>query len=369
MFGNISNLQTDRDKTEDAFQKNMTPFWDTELVYNEALTMVAFDGKMPEAPLMYPAKKILSVRSATLDTVYREGADWIYEDGRLKLPEGSSIPYFTEKEFYPSEPIEGATFPKDGGGFLMFAEGTFFHEHQLAVTYACSKGQWKGLVPEFAGAKLPNTMRMLKEERKLKLVLYGDSISAGANASGRGGVAPAIPIWGQMVADTLRDSYNADITFLNPSVGGKRSDWGVQNVTELVSGKMPDLVIIAFGMNDGTSNVPPSEFKTNIKSIIDDVRSENPNTEFLLVSTILPNKLALTAVDGSSFYGEQRNYKPVLNELCHEYTGTVLVNMTDIHQELLRHKRFIDMTGNNVNHPNDFLIRWYAQVISAMLVQ
>ncbi|MBQ4558917.1 MAG: hypothetical protein IJA54_01150 [Tyzzerella sp.] len=31
-------------------------------------------------------------------------------------------------------------------------------------------------------------------------------------------------------------------------------------------------------------------------------------------------------------------------------------------------KRFIDMTGNNVNHPNDFLIRCHAHVISAMLI-
>ena len=34
-----------------------------------------------------------------------------------------------------------------------------------------------------------------------------------------------------------------------------------------------------------------------------------------------------------------------------------------MHQSILEHKRYRDMTGNNVNHPNDFLARVYAQTI------
>ena len=43
--------------------------------------------------------------------------------------------------------------------------------------------------------------------------------------------------------------------------------------------------------------------------------------------------------------------------------------MTGVHKELLNHKSYQDMTGNNINHPNDYLIRWYAQFISGLLVQ
>jgi len=42
--------------------------------------------------------------------------------------------------------------------------------------------------------------------------------------------------------------------------------------------------------------------------------------------------------------------------------------MTSVHGELLRHKAYQDMTGNNINHPNDYLARWYAQVIGALLI-
>ena len=37
--------------------------------------------------------------------------------------------------------------------------------------------------------------------------------------------------------------------------------------------------------------------------------------------------------------------------------------MTTMHGDLLKRKAFIDMTGNNVNHTNDYLTRVYAQVI------
>ena len=41
--------------------------------------------------------------------------------------------------------------------------------------------------------------------------------------------------------------------------------------------------------------------------------------------------------------------------------------MTGMHHALLKRKLFRDMTGNNVNHPNDFLARVYAQTILAVL--
>jgi len=45
-----------------------------------------------------------------------------------------------------------------------------------------------------------------------------------------------------------------------------------------------------------------------------------------------------------------------------------VADMQSIHHALLKHKRYIDMTGNNVNHTNDFLTRVYAQVVSSLLL-
>jgi hypothetical protein len=48
--------------------------------------------------------------------------------------------------------------------------------------------------------------------------------------------------------------------------------------------------------------------------------------------------------------------------------GVALADMTSIWTELLRHKKDWDLTGNGVNHPNDFGHRIYAQVLSALLI-
>ena len=40
--------------------------------------------------------------------------------------------------------------------------------------------------------------------------------------------------------------------------------------------------------------------------------------------------------------------------------GTAVVPVTSFNQATLETKQFIDTTGNNVNHPNDFLARAYA---------
>jgi len=37
--------------------------------------------------------------------------------------------------------------------------------------------------------------------------------------------------------------------------------------------------------------------------------------------------------------------------------------VTSMSRRLLETKRFRDYTGNNVNHPNDFMARVYAQVV------
>ena len=41
-----------------------------------------------------------------------------------------------------------------------------------------------------------------------------------------------------------------------------------------------------------------------------------------------------------------------------------VVPMTALHAETLERKKYWDMTANNINHPNDMLIRMYAQTFS-----
>jgi hypothetical protein len=59
-------------------------------------------------------------------------------------------------------------------------------------------------------------------------------------------------------------------------------------------------------------------------------------------------------------------YRDALAGLCQE--GIALADMTSIWTEFFKRKQDWDLTGNGVNHPNDFGHRVYAQVLSALLV-
>ena len=63
--------------------------------------------------------------------------------------------------------------------------------------------------------------------------------------------------------------------------------WGVENAKELVCPCNPDLVILGFGMN--SMQEPAEIYKVAILSIIQTIRSEHPDCEFLLVSPMIPN--------------------------------------------------------------------------------
>jgi hypothetical protein len=65
--------------------------------------------------------------------------------------------------------------------------------------------------------------------------------------------------------------------------------------------------------------------------------------------------------EATPFVGAQSEYYKAIEQL--EEEGTVMANMTEIHSYLLTKKRFCDMTGNNINHCNDYLARWYAQTV------
>lgn len=341
------------------FDQLIKPFWSSNIMYDESVLMVSKNGEPPSSKLLFYPNKINNVRMADYSREFFEGADWFVDNGRLKLTTNSKIPVMLEEELYPKEAIEGWSQLKVGGGNVLFHEEHFFHDQQLVVTYTHDADTWCGPIPKYAGQDMPVTINKLLEKEALKVVLFGDSISVGANASGVKGAPPYLPSWGKLFVMNLENTYGADITFKNPSVGGMTSEWGVEHVRPFVADEKPDLAIIAFGMNDGSANTDKYIFKSNIEKIINSIREHKPDSEVILVAPTVANPETF-------FAGCQQEYKEVLEELTE--TGIILADMTSMHMELLKHKKFRDMTGNNVNHPNDFLVRCHAQVLSTLLI-
>lgn len=339
----------------------MKPFWKTDTIHEEIIQMIEDKG-IAEGALLFKAKRIISVRSADLGREFIEGKDWSYGNGKIKLLPNSAIPFIkrTDLLFNTEKPgwsMEGKT----KGTFVLFNEGTYFRSMQVSVTYIPEKAPgWQGLVPVFAKHALPAFFSKIRKKKSIRLVFYGNSIETGANSSGFQNQPPYMPSWPELIVYKLRAAYPSEINFNNQSVGGKLARWGLENVNTAVAPKKPDLVVIGFGMNDGTAEVPPKDYRHNIEGIMEAVLKMNPKAEFILISPMLANPYATQNKI-------QSLYKAELDKLVRK--GVVLADMTAVHQELLKYKSYQDMTGNNVNHPNDYLARWYAQLICGLLIK
>lgn len=275
----------------------------------------------------------------------------------LTLKQGSRIPSKKMGEMYP--PAD-STLPKigqkrgDPKTCLIFGEGHFFHDLQVSVTYTHAAGAWKGYVPTFAGEQLARTLKKLRAKELLTVCLSGDSISQGYNASGFTKSQPLQPSYGNLVALGLEKKFGSKIAFHNFAIAGWTSQNGVADVAKVAAQK-PDLVLIAYGMNDSGGR-SAEEFAKNITTIMAKVREASPEAEFVLVAPMLPN--AEWSVPNMARFPE---YEKALQGLCGK--GVAMANVTAVWKELLTRKAFHDLTGNGVNHPNDFGHCIYAQVI------
>ena len=337
-------------------QTYMQPIWLGDTVYNETLVFVGQDdlGK-----LLYPATEIISVTSYDLKTVYKEGKDYTFdkETNSILRTEKSKMPFFYKAGYYPQD---GEFHSYSQGKGLYFSEGPTFSKKHVAVTYRTQKDD-RLTAPVDYSEKYSNLLTKMQNGEEVKICFFGDSITVGGNGSGFLGIEPNMPGFDTLVTESLKTVYdNPNISFVNHAKGGETSLWGYQNIS-LVTDEDPDLAILCWGMND--LSMSPTKFKLQLKWMIDALLSTCPDTQILLVSSMLANG----DVKEFNIQNDYENCNMVQLEqaqieLAEEY-GLGIATVTNMHKEILRYKTYYSMTGNNINHPTDFIIRVYAQSI------
>ena len=375
----------------------VTPFWfntsdEGTVIYNEVAVPVSYGGDTAIARLAYTPTRVISVRDYTLDKEYSP-SDYTVSGNSISVKTDGSMPYLEAKW------IDGVDVPEDmtggtagtqpyndggglNGGQYLLSEGSLFRTRHLSVTYETADAIELD-TPEYVPGNFPNLLPKLQAGEPIRILVFGDSIFTGASASSVVGFEPELPAFFELMREFLADRfYGGDaskIALVNPSVGGVLSSWGADQVKGgAIDMDGFDLVVLGFGINDGSLLKSAASFVGNTRTMIDGIRAHSPSADFIVVGSFAPNPKSV-------FWGEGRHadYIEPTRALCDEKNGSssgcTYVGLYDLSLDLLANKqdaadgdtryRYLDLSANFTNHPNDFMVRLYAGCILSTFVE
>lgn len=350
----------------------MRPYWKSNTMYNETVLLVE-DGETISGKLLFAPVKVLSVRDYTLKTEYVNGQDYEIVGNVIRRLAGSTMPYLTK------ENLAGQNIPAPYrlvgsisnvltdymmmGANVVYTESPLWYGNQLSVSYVYDVADIDVTeYPAFDGTTLPNLMAKLEDQQTLRITAIGDSVLEGCSSSGSFDREPFMPNFMTLTQEGLSEYYGSEVLLTNLSVGGTMSAWGCNptNIADIIS-SAPDVLFIHFGINDCGGGTSPNAYRDNIELLILSVREALPGCEFVLLTAFAPNE---NAYDQIRF----EDYWKKLRLLESNHSGVKVIDLWSLSQTMLETKIFEDVTGNGINHVNDFSARVYLMSILSTFV-
>lgn len=363
----------------------MQPIFRGDTVLNETVMFVDYEDAKS---LLYTPSKIVKVTSYGGDIVYEEGKDYELRDGKLVLLEGSSIPCITGNKYYN---MPGSIITNTEGKHLYWGEADAMTKYQVCVDYIHSDS-WEGYQQVCYAHRYKAFLEKLEKGQDVTVYFYGDSITTGSNSSFKVGVAPHQYPYYILFLQTVAEIYDYTVDFvstdsgarmpeadlvcgdrgviscMNTSMGGWSVGQGIDYFETHVAPNIKDgygcdLFVLAFGMND--KNMPGDLQAESQEMIMDMVLDVAPQTAFMTVSTMVPHP------DTSWDDGQERQESSLMklaDKMNEKGVPCAVAGVSSMSLSLLEQKDFMDISGNNVNHPNDFLSRVYAQTMIQTLI-
>jgi lysophospholipase L1-like esterase len=290
------------------------------------------------------------VRSSYLPgtgTVYQANRDYVIDAsaGTIARTVHSRIPDFASNILYGKKDFDQNQFPGYGNT-------KFF----IYVDYAYTTPiRWAE--PVDAAALLKKTAEKLRNGIPLKIIAFGDSITAGGEAS-----SPELQYPSLYVQYLLGKFPRAKITLENGATGGDNTVMGLARLNEKVLDRHPDLVLVAFGMNDhnlpGVGGVEPHQFQLNLEQIVRQIQDKT-GADVILLSTFPPNP------DWHFSSHRMQLYADATKQAA-QNSRVAYAEVYSIWQKVLTRKDPPSLLGNNINHPNDFGHWLYLKALQAL---
>jgi lysophospholipase L1-like esterase len=342
----------------------LEPGWKSDIVWRESSVLRAASTSEPaKARLAFPAESILAVTTADGSRSLEPGVEWQHAPGSrevvFSLP--TAVAPILDADRYLPENAEHSYRHRVGNPqeWLLYRPGRWFHDRDVEITSKRARGAGEGPAIDVVHGSLPKTRARIAAGKSLHLGISGDSISTGLDASETTGTPPYQPGWPDLVVAQLRVSTPSSVTHVNRAVAGWSVANGVADLDALLESQ-PDLVLVAYGMND-VGRRDPAWYREQTASIVARIREKLPESEVILVATMLGNDEWIHTPR------EMFNrYRDELKSLVSP--GVALVDMTAVWEEQLQAKEMFDLTGNGLNHPNDFGHRLYAQGVLELIL-
>lgn len=322
--------------------KRMTIKGDSLVLASEKPGKLCFDSVVPGTVVVRSTYQ----PGLSNTVVYKEGSDYVvdYKAGTVARTKDSRIPDFSTNILYGQKNFNHNDFPG-------FTNNPFFvyvdYETRNGRPFAAKTDQFK---------LLPKTIAKLKAGGPFKVIAYGDSITAGGEAS-----VEALRFQDRYVRSLQKRFPKAQFTLENGATGGDTTNEGIARLEEKVLKRNPDLVLIGFGMND--HNIPPygvalDQFERNLTQIIRSIR-ERTGAEMMVLSTFPPNP------DWAHGSHQMEKYAAATKRVAAAH-DCAYADIYSTWMMVLARKDPPSLLANNINHPNDFGHWLYLQALEAV---
>lgn len=122
----------------------------------------------------------------------------------------------------------------------------------------------------------------------------------------------------------------------------------------------PDVLYIHFGINDNGSDFSKGTYTDNIESLVLKVKNALPDCEIVLIKAFTPETMTY---NDELFAG----YWNGLDSIA-AGKGIYTLDLYAQSLKMLETKKYMDVTGNGINHLNDYSARLYTMNLLASLI-
>jgi acyl-CoA thioesterase I len=170
------------------------------------------------------------------------------------------------------------------------------------------------------------------------IFVFGDSLSEGLAISPR-------QAWPMLLVEKLRP-LGPNFRVINTSASGSTTEGGLRRLPPHLERRI-DIFVLELGINDAWHGVPIEQIRTNLQSIIDQMKARNPKVSLVVVGMQFP--VTTSDADYMTSFGKmfgelaEKNHAALVPYLLEGVAGDPKLNLPDrIHPNAAGHKILVE---------------------------